>query len=55
MSASLALMQINLQADVTPRAGAAGADISHLEAIGAMNFLDLDDRRPVASRRGRSS
>ncbi len=28
---------------ITKHAGVAGADVGHLEAIGALNFLDLDD------------
>jgi metal transporter CNNM len=37
------LRERDFRALITKHAGAAGADVGHLEAIGAVNFLDLDD------------
>ena len=37
------LRERDFRALITRHAGAAGADVSHLEALGALNFLDLDD------------
>ena len=37
------LRERDFRALITRHAGAAGADVGHLEAIGALNFLDLDD------------
>jgi hypothetical protein len=37
------LRERDFRALITKHAGAAGADVGHLEAIGALNFLDLDD------------
>jgi metal transporter CNNM len=37
------LRERDFRALITRHAGAAGADVGHLEALGALNFLDLDD------------
>jgi len=37
------LRERDFRALITRHAGVAGADVSHLEALGALNFLDLDD------------
>jgi metal transporter CNNM len=37
------LRERDFRALITKHAGAAGADVGHLEAVGALNFLDLDD------------
>src|SRR5579864_4020231 len=37
------LRERDFRALITRHAGAAGADVGHLEAIGAVNFFDLDD------------
>ncbi len=37
------LRERDFRALITKHAGVAGADVGHLEAIGALNFLDLDD------------
>jgi metal transporter CNNM len=37
------LRERDFRALITGHAGAAGADVGHLEAVGAVNFLDLDD------------
>src|ERR1700730_6386861 len=37
------LRERDFRAFITRHVGAAGADVSHLEALGALNFLDLDD------------
>jgi len=37
------LRERDFRALITRHAGVAGVDVSHLEALGALNFLDLDD------------
>ena len=37
------LRERDFRALITRHAGVAGADVGHLEALGALNFLDLDD------------
>jgi CBS domain containing-hemolysin-like protein len=37
------LRERDFQALITKHVGAVGADVGHLEAVGALNFLDLDD------------